>query len=491
MTRPFYHRTSELATLNEMTVERAAAFILVYGRRRVGKSTLLRHWAAHSGLPTFYWAATRGNSETARADLVREFWNWLHPGQGDLAPRFANWPDVFHLFGQAVGDRPTAMIIDEFPWLIEADSALPSYLQHAWDQQLGDSRIKLILSGSHISAMVKLLHADAPLYRRLTGKLLVEPFTFPEIAPFLPRYSPEKRLAVYAMLGGVPDYLLEWRDHKDLKTNIQALFLSDRSTLRGEEEVLLSDVLRRNDPDYRTVLASVAQGHRELADIATAANLPSDRTAAVLDQLIEMHLVERRIRASVPPDQHKQARYARYALADSFLQFHYRFVEPNRTLLAQENYAAVLTQITEQLRSFVGATFEQLCRDWAVAAGRAGGLPLVPDYVSSDWQTQQHQADVVAVNWRERQVLVGEVKWVGEAVSRKVLRELRERADKVVSRMSRARPAKAKPWTLHLMYFARHGLTPAAQAEAKAQRVRVMTFPDLVRDLERLARQPR
>jgi len=97
----------------------------------------------------------------------------------------------------------------------------------------------------------------------------------------------------------------------------------------------------------------------------------------------------------------------------------------------------------------------------------------------------------VAVNWRERQVLVGEAKWVGESVSRKVLRELRERADKVVSRLSRARPAKGKPWAVHLMLFARRRLTPAAQAEARAQEVRVMTFTDMVRDLERLARQLR
>ncbi len=104
MAHPFYHRAHELAALNEMTIERAAAFVLVYGRRRVGKSTLLRQWADRSGLPTFYWAATRGNSETARSDLVREFWNWLHPGQGDLAPRLSNWPDVFRLIGQVAAN---------------------------------------------------------------------------------------------------------------------------------------------------------------------------------------------------------------------------------------------------------------------------------------------------------------------------------------------------------------------------------------------------
>ncbi|MBP7690809.1 MAG: ATP-binding protein, partial [Anaerolineales bacterium] len=295
MPQPFYHRAWELAELNAMTSEKPAAFVLVYGRRRVGKSTLLRKWADASGMPAFYWAAPRGNSDTARADLVRSFWNWLHPGQGDLAPRLSNWPDVFRLLGQAAAGQPLSIILDEFPWLIEADTAMPSYLQHAWDQHLSDTRVKLILSGSHISAMAKLLRSDAPLYRRLTGKLLVEPFIFSELTPFLPRYSPDKRLAVYAMLGGVPDYLLQWDDRKDLKANIQTLFLSRRSTFRGEEEVLLSDVLRRNDPDYRTVLAGVAQGQRDLLDIATAANLPSDRTSAVLEQLIDMHLVENRI----------------------------------------------------------------------------------------------------------------------------------------------------------------------------------------------------
>jgi AAA+ ATPase superfamily predicted ATPase len=193
----------------------------------------------------------------------------------------------------------------------------------------------------------------------MTGKLLVRPFPFAEITPFLPHYPPEKRLAVYAILGGIPDYLRQWDDRADLVTNIREMFLSDRSPYRNESEVLISDVLRRDSPDYEAVLAAVGQGHHAMDDICTDAALPSHRVAHVLGTLTDVRLVERRLRASVPLDQHDKARHARYSLADPFLQFYYRFVAPNRSALPRNTgHLPAIHRTTARLRR----------RGWSCAA---------------------------------------------------------------------------------------------------------------------------
>jgi AAA+ ATPase superfamily predicted ATPase len=155
-------------------------------------------------------------------------------------------------------------------------------LKKAWDHVFPGSQVKLLVSGSHISAMEKLLVSDAPLFGRMTGKLLVRPFPFVQIAPFVPRHDLEQRLAVYAILGGIPDNLRQWEDKADLMTNIRKIFLAELSPYRNESDILISDVLRRDSPDYEAVLSAVGRGKHAMDDICTDAVLPSHRVAYVL-----------------------------------------------------------------------------------------------------------------------------------------------------------------------------------------------------------------
>ena len=490
----FVHRSQELADLTRLTRRAEPGLVLVYGRRRVGKSTLLQHWAQQSGLPTFYWESPRSTADNVRASLLHELYLWSGEQVVESRPRADDWLDVFRIMRRIIGDRPAVVILDEFPWAVESDPVLPSRLKTAWDTVFTDSQIRLFIAGSHISAMEKLLLSDAPLFGRMTGKLYVRPFSFVEITPFAPRYAAEKRLAVYAILGGIPDYLRRWDDQADLMTNIREIFLSDTSPFRNEHSVLISDVLRRESPDYEAVLTAVGQGRHDLQVIATDSVLPSGRAANVLGILTELRLVERRIRASVPLAQHEQARHARYFLGDPFLRFYYRFVAPNRSRIAQGLDDTLERQFVEQMRAFVGAAFEELCRAWTLAQARAGGLPFSPDFVGSDWGAQ-HQADVAAVNWREHQVLVGEAKWTDAPPDHQDWRVFAERAQRVIQRLKAADPEnkprrEPKPWRSHLIVFTRRGVTPALRAEAKKANARVIAFTEMVRDLERLPDKP-
>lgn len=490
-TIPFYHREQQLADLERLARGNRASFILVYGRRRVGKTSLLQHWAAQSKRPTFYWIAPRSATpDNLRTDLIREFWRWqADPGaEVETAPRYDSWLDVFRAMRRLIGNQRLTLILDEFPWAVEADPSLPSRLQAAWDQLFKDqSHVCLILSGSHISALEKLLRSDAPLFGRISGKLYVPPFAFTEITPFVHRYSAEKRFAVYAIVGGIPDYLRQWDDRQDLMTNVRELLLSDLSPLRSEADVIISDVLRRESPDYASILAAVADGHHEAGDIGTTVLLPSYRVAQVLETLIELRLIHKRIRASVPPQRYGLARNARYYLADPFLRFYYRMVEPNRLYLAQHNYELVLRNFTEQLRPFVAEAFEDLCRLWTETQGFAGHLPFKPEIVGSDWKGAHYQADVVAVDWRQANVLIGEAKWGDRLVERADYVKLKERAEKVIARMPLDRK---KTWKVHYALFARRGFTAEVSAMAKAERTRLVSFEQIVDDLRQASPSP-
>ena len=509
----FLHREQELADLNHITRRERPCLVIVYGRRRVGKSTLIRHWATQTGLPFFYWESPRQNDDKVRASLTRELLLWAGESAAVASDRSVSgdWASVFRLMRRVIGTRPTIVAIDEFPWAVEANDGLPSLLKTAWDGVLADTQLKLLIAGSHISAMEKLLHSDAALFGRFEGKLAVHPFPFPKIAPFVPHYTLEKRLAVYAILGGVPDYLRRWDDRADLMRNIRDIFLSDLSPFRNEHQILISDVLRRDSPDYESVLSAVGRGEHELEAITLESSVGSTaRASGVLSTLEEIRLVEKRIRASVKPEDQADARYARYHLADPFLQFYYRFVEPNRSRIVLGLYDEIEPIFREQLRGFVGYAFEALCRQWTLVKARNAELPFSPEFIGSDWGSS-YQADVVAINWTQREVFIGEAKWAEDDMDHQRWRDFEHSVNGVMNRLhaidareeSKAkrlaetrskhahRDGTSRPaWKCHLAIFVRRGVTAAVKDAARTVKAQVIPFKDVVADLERLPEKP-
>ncbi|MCE7986178.1 MAG: ATP-binding protein [Caldilinea sp. CFX5] len=186
----FIDREQEQAFLQTLAAEASAHFVMVYGRRRVGKTTLLTHWSAQSGVPVFYWVAKRDSRAALMANLAQHIWDWQHgQSQPEIALRPTDWDAVFRLLAQAIGARRCIVILDELPYLLEADPSFASYLQAAWDHQFKQTQVKLLVSGSHVGMMTRLLDYQAPLYGRFTEQLPLQPLAFPDLAPFLPDYD--------------------------------------------------------------------------------------------------------------------------------------------------------------------------------------------------------------------------------------------------------------------------------------------------------------
>ena len=147
----FVDRQSEIAELNQLLSGSSAQFISIYGRRRVGKTTLILQWAQHSGLPYLYWVARRETADAARHSLARTVWAWAYPDTPNPEPpRFDSWEILFREMARLLGDKKTIVILDEFPYLVESDPSFPSHLQAAWDHLFKEKPYLLVLAGSHI-----------------------------------------------------------------------------------------------------------------------------------------------------------------------------------------------------------------------------------------------------------------------------------------------------------------------------------------------------
>jgi AAA+ ATPase superfamily predicted ATPase len=472
----FVGRERELEELNHILSQRNAQFILMYGRRRVGKTTLLLRWAEGSGRPYIYWVASRDTAQQVRHGFMRAVWRWAHP-DSQAVPRFDTWEDVFETTAQLIGDQPIILILDEFSYATESDPSLASYLQAAWDHLFKDTRVTIVVSGSHIGMMVNLVSYQAPLYGRFTGQLPIDPLPFGALRDFLPRYTAAERVAVYAVTGGVPAYLERYDDSRSLSENIRNLFMQRTSLFRTEPFFLIGDVIRRETQTYEAVMKSIAAGDTKPQEIGRVLGVSSSYLSPYLKQLEALHLVKRQIPATTPPERRATTKTSRYHLIDPYLRFYFRFIAPNADLVEQELGSVLWKRISDQFRAFVGVTaFEDLCREWVLSQARVENLPLSPEVVGSHWSPDA-QVDVVAVNWHDKSILLGECKWGVHAVGRSVIRELIGKAQKIVP---------GEEWQVFFAFFARAGFTDAAQQEAQTVKATLIDLETLDRDFRSL-----
>ncbi|MDY7075910.1 MAG: ATP-binding protein [Chloroflexota bacterium] len=473
--RKFVGRQRDLNELNTVVAQGGSQFILVYGRRRVGKTTLILRWAKETGRPIIYWVATRDTPAQVRLGFMQALWVWAHP-DSHAVPRFDTWAEAFETAANLIGDQPVILIMDEFSYAAESAPSLPSNLQAAWDHLFKDRNVVIVLAGSHIGMMVNLMGYHAPLYGRFTAQLPIDPLPFPALHDFLPRYTAAERVAVYAVAGGIPAYLERFSDTESVGGNIQRLFMRRAGMFRSEPFILVGDVIRRETQTYEAVLKAMAAGKRTPQEIGDMLGLSSSYLSPYLKQLESLRLIERRLPATVPPERRQSSRNSRYHLADPYLRFYFRFIQPNLGLVEQELTDLLWQRIAEQFRAFVGLTaFENLCREWTLVQARAGQLPFPPEIVGSHW-SKNAQVDVVALNWREQAILLGECKWGVDSVERSVVRELVDKTPHVVP---------DEDWNVHYALFARAGFTDAARAEAEAAGARLVDLATLDAGLRR------
>ncbi len=467
---PFHDRQDELAFLAAQARDDRAALVVLYGRRRTGKTSLLRQFARDRASVLFV------ADQSSRADQLAAFSAAVFQGLGEAGlegTTFPTWEAALRFLGGRAREKPLLVALDEFSHLCDADPSLPSVLQRLWDAELQESRLHLVLCGSYVSFMEReVLAAKNPLYGRRTGDWLLEPFGVVESGLFHPDLPPDARIQVYGILGGMPAWLERWDPSRPVEENLFDLILRKGAPLRDEPRFLLMEELR--DPRvYFSLCRAVACGATSPNEIAQAAGLP-DRgaTSRYLETLRNLRVLER----SVPVTERSPERTRRghYRLADPLFRFWFRFVLPNTSALEAGDPEGVLrTRVLPHLDQHVAPAFEDAARQHLWRLVRARRAPAAYDRVGAWWRAGA-EVDVVAVTESDQALLLGEVKWSRNPLGLDVLERLVARTDAVAADLERPpREVRYALWT-------RSGFTPDLERRARAEKVLLFTPEDVL-----------
>jgi uncharacterized protein len=455
----FVDRRQELDFLNSLLSRSRpgpAQLVVMYGRRRVGKSELLMQWAAQSGLSFTYWEAVKETATQQRARLFAKLLNV----PVSAAPVYRSWPEFWDAAAPLLQAKRQILILDELPYAASADAAMLSALQAAWDQHFQKAELMIVLCGSQVRVMETLFTRQSPLFGRMTAQWRLEPLPFSSLAEFFPQWNADARVAAYAMLGGIPAYLNWLNPDIDLIGNIRQVILNPGSMFLAEPAFLMYDEVREPS-SYLAILKAIGSGAHTLTEISEKAFIPTTSVNFYLNTLQELYLVERRLPVTQTKAERGRSKSGRYHLSDAYFRFYFQFLEPFLSSSPFDTEQVVET-VRRNLRAFVGVTaFEELCRQWVLAQARAGQLPFLPDSIGSHWSSKV-QVDVAAINWKTHDILLGECKWGADRVDRQVALDLIEKKAPMVLKDL---PEKSEAWRVHYALFGRSGFTPAAAAE--------------------------
>lgn len=438
------------------------------GRRRIGKSFLLGRFVRE--VEGLYYQATR---RTEAEQLVR-LSHAIGDHFGDRAllqgVSFPDWEALLGYLTERSGTRPFLLVLDEFPYMSDAAPALTSILQNWWDHHWQDTRFKLVLSGSHITAMRQLEAAQQPLYGRRTRRLVLKPFGPSDVGAFVPRYDPVARLETYGMIGGLPGHLSLLDPSLDLAENVASLLLDPAGRLVDEAQHMLDAFLGDAAVHY-SIVEAIATGDHTWKGITSRVGRSGGSLTRPLEWLIDMQVITRTV--PITDKDPRKSRRALYRVTDPYVAFWHRFVAP---LAAVGSIGLVKPAtlwrdaIAPHLPDYMGFVFEEACRD---AVRRVLlTLPFTPVRVGEWWDaTSSNQIDVVALGG-DREMLVGECKW--GSVTKGDLDELERRSHLLAAELGGVRRT-------HLALFSGSGRFDAGvKAAIKAGRVQVYTAADIV-----------
>ncbi len=327
-----FNRERELAELDDLLRQDGPQFLVVYGRRRIGKTTLLTHWIDRHGAKTSaYWVAHRTTSDV----LLRGFSDTI----ARLLPArpqgivFANWNAALQQIFVLARQQRLVVVFDEFPYLVESVPEIPTLLQKLWDQESRETQVVLVLCGSHYHMMHhQFLSPRQPLYGRATAVVRVEEMGHGDLGPFLSRYGTKQLVETYSVIGGVPKYLELWDDHVSVLQNVERLILSPASLFRHEALMLIQDEI--SEPrTYLAILECLGAGLKTPADLARDSGIAINHMGKYLHTLVELRLV-RRVLSEDAPDRNR-TRVSRYEIRDPFLRFYFEFLYRHPELIEQ------------------------------------------------------------------------------------------------------------------------------------------------------------
>ena len=404
----FVGREAELAALARWWEEMPDRPALVWGRRRVGKTTLIEQFADQLPRVVFH----TGVGDPSRAELGRLADSVRAAGLGGIrdldANPYSDWRDALDQLAQEAVGEPVLLVLDEFPELLHGAPTLPGTLRAFLDHTRGKTRLRILICGSAVRTMWSIQETRAPLYGRFNLTLAVFPLRPAEAAMMLPGLSPEERALVYGLVGGMPLYLGWWKQGATTAENLLSLALTPGSQLLTEGRLIMETEIGSDQGG--AVLYAIASGATKYSEIQDAAGFPPARA---IDRLQEARLITRVTPVGQDPD---KSRRAMYRVSDNFLGFYLGPLRKYRTAIERGRGKTVLPAIERGLDNLMGAPFEEAFREclWEKAADGSLGINDVVEIGPWWGGGGQDEIDAVLVAQPELArvpVAVGEVKW--------------------------------------------------------------------------------
>lgn len=420
----FIGRTSELATLNA-ELEHGSGFVVIYGRRRVGKTTLIKEFIKDKR--AFYFLATT----ESEAQSMKRFAGVLsrttkNPMLSKVT--FTDWLDLFQVVADDHPDEKKVLVIDEFPYLVKTNPDFPSILQNAWDEVLKDHNVMLVLCGSLISMMKKhALAYDSPLYGRRTAQIRLMPLQFTDVYA-AQNLSFEQAVEQYAITGGVPKYMEFFQTDEPLVEQIRRVVLSKNGFLYEEPDFLLNEEVQ-TPINYFSVLKAISDGNHKLSKIGMTMEQDTSAITPYLKTLIDLGFVIKNV--PITEKNPERSRKSLYYVSDNFIRFWFRYVYPFKGELELDNQQIVLDEMSKDFKQkFVAFAYESICRNIFAELCHKGQIDFAPSRIGSYWRNDNEgdtEIDVAAVDNQHKRLFLGECKYHTKPVDVAIYSGLQEK----------------------------------------------------------------
>ena len=405
----FIGRENELGLLNDLYSAHSFEFLVLYGRRRVGKTSLLSEFAKEKN--AIFFSAQEKNDSLNLTDFSKSV--QMH-FEGSYFGAFGGWESAFSYIGSRAGNERQLVIIDEFPFIAATNASVKSILQHTIDHSWKEKNIFLILCGSSVSFMEKeVMGYKSPLYGRSTAQLEVLPFDYFESAQFFPAYSNLDKLIAYGILGGIPCYLENFSGSRTITENLQDRVLRTGAFLKEEPQVLLRMELRE-PAVYNSIFEAVAGGASRMNDISQKIHEESQKCAKYINTLRSIKLLDK----ITPAGEDESSKRSVYKISDNFFKFWYHFIFRERSyyeIIGPQKAAEEIME-SESISSYMGDAFEQICTQYMVRKAKAGKLPLVPHTIGRWWgnnpkKRRQDDIDILLLDKKQTSAIFCECKF--------------------------------------------------------------------------------
>ena len=460
----FIGREKELKTLDRLYQSDQFEFVVIYGRRRVGKTALINHFIDDK--QAIYFMGVESNEKQNLENFSKSIIEFSSGIQAETS--FSSYQAALEYVFKLAEKERVILAIDEYPYVARSSKSLASTLQMLIDKYKDHSKLMLILCGSSMSYMEDhVLAYKAPLYGRRTAQMKILPFDFEECCTYLSRLSDEDKAYIYGIVGGTPQYLLQINDKLSVEDNIKNTYLNPTSFLYEEPLNLLKQEVRE-PAIYNAIITAVATGHSRMSEISTKVGESTTVCSGYLKNLIDLGIIKKET-----PYGEKTSKKSIYSIEDNMFYFWYRFVPDNMSAIARGAATLVYRRIKAQLNDYMGRVFEEICAQYLWKLLLEGNVPIEFTSLGRWWgndprKRAQTEIDIVGEQ-DSSSAIFAECKWRNENVDLDVLETLVDR-----SRLFHYTK-------MHYFMFSKTGFTKRCMEKAEEMgNVTLVSYEDIV-----------